>query len=138
MKLPVAFTLALLCAVCSAQAQAQTVYRCGNAYAQSPCAEAKAIDVSDVRGTAQQTAASRVVESDRRLAAEMRRDRLADQAANGSARAASLGGAPLAAKPAVPVEHAAKKKKHASSKPSPTTDFIAYDPSSRKKARRRG
>ena len=102
MKLIVA---ALLAAAALSAAQAQTVYRCGNVYSQAPCPQAQAVDVSDPRSATQQAEARRVADDERRLAAEMRRDRLADEGSAHNFAAVSLSGArpnPLAAAPERP------------------------------------
>ncbi len=95
----------LLAAAALSAAQAQTVYRCGNAYSQAPCPQAQTVDVGDSRSAAQQAEARRVADDERRLAAEMRRDRLADEGSVRNLAAASLGAAqptPLAAAPQRP------------------------------------
>ncbi len=94
----------LLAAALSA-AQAQTVYRCGNAYSQVPCPQAQPVDVSDPRSATQRAEARRVADDERRLAAGMRRDRLADEGSARNFAAVSLSGAPptpLAAAPERP------------------------------------
>ena len=98
MKLIVA---TLLAAALSA-AQARTVYRCGNAYSQVPCPQAQPVDVSDPRSATQQAEARRVADDERRLAAEMRRDRLADEGSARNAAAASLSAARPTALAAAP------------------------------------
>jgi hypothetical protein len=90
MKLIVA---TLLAAAALSAAQAQTVYRCGNAYSQAPCPQAQAVDVSDPRSATQQADARRVADDERRLAAEMRRVRLADEGSARNSAAVSLSGA---------------------------------------------
>jgi len=113
-------------------AQAQTVYRCGSAYSETPCPNAKLVEVSDMRSGAQQAEARQVADDERRLASEMRRERLADERAIRPAGATSLSGhAPT--KLAVVVLEPRHKKQRALARPRPTTDFIAYDPSSRKR-----
>ena len=94
--------VALLAAATLSAAQAQTVYRCGNAYSQAPCPRAQAIDVSDPRSATQQAEARRVAGDERRLAAEMRRDRLADEGSARNSAAASLSGARSTALAAAP------------------------------------
>ena len=132
MKLIVA---TLLAATPMFAAQAQTVYRCGNTYSQSACPAAKQIEVSDARSAAQQTDARRVAGDERRLAADMRRERLADERSARPSAAASLSGqAPVRVAIIMPERH--HKKHNTSAKALPTTDFVAYDPSSRK--RRKG
>ena len=129
MKLIVA---TLLAAAAMSAAQAQTVYRCGNTYSQAPCPHAKRVEVSDERSPAQQAEARRVADDERRVAAEMRRERLADERASRSSGAASLSGYVPTRRAAETVEHH-HKKKHAFGKPPATTDFVAFDPSSRKR-----
>ena len=61
--------------------QAQPVYRCGNAYSQVPCPQGKVVDATDPRSAAQRAEGRSVAADERRRAAEMKRERLADQAA---------------------------------------------------------
>lgn len=76
-------------------AGAQTVvHRCGNSYSQAPCPQSTVIDVADPRSGAQQAGAERVNDDQRRLAAQMHRDRVTDERARRPAAAANLGGAP--------------------------------------------
>ena len=108
-----AASMLLLCLSTSPwAAAAQPVYRCGAAYSQVPCPNAKVVDADDARSAAQRAEASRVVDSDRRLAADMRRDRLADEAARRPAGAASLSGTALAAaaRPAMRAQRPPPKK----------------------------
>ena len=129
MKLIVA---TLLAAAAMSVAQAQTIYRCGNTYSRIPCTEAKVVEVGDGRSAAQRAEARRVADSERRLATEMRRERLADERSIRGGAAASLSGqAPAKVAAAVP-EHRRKKQRSAA-RPPPTTDFIAVDPASRKR-----
>lgn len=131
MKTIVAALLAVA-ALSAAHAQ-NAVYRCGNTYSQAPCPDAKQVEVADdARSAAQQAEARRVADDERRLAADMRRDRLADERANRPGGAASLSGqAPAKLALIVPAPH--HKKKHALGKALPSTDFVAVDPSSRKR-----
>ena len=131
MKLIVA-TLLAAAAMMSA-AQAQTVYRCGNTYSQSACPEARRVEVSDERSPAQQAEARRVADDERRLAAEMRRERLADEHAGRAGGAASLSGHAPTRLSLAPVVVHPHKKKHTLGKAPATTDFVAFDPSSRKR-----
>ena len=127
----------LLCLVTLA-ASAQPVYRCGSVYAQTPCPRGKIVEATDPRTAAQRAEANRVATDERRLAAEMRRERLADQAALKPAAAASLSG--TGTPPATPVSARErlhpKKKKRASAKAT-TGDFTAVDPSTRKQHSRK-
>jgi hypothetical protein len=114
-----------------AGAQAQAVYRCGSAYSQTPCAQASVVEVGDARTAGQQTEARRVAADERRLAAEMRRDRLAEQQATRPADAASLSG-PAPAKVASSAEPPRSKKKRMANS-APTTEIVVYQPASRKR-----
>ena len=124
---------ALLTAAALSAVHAQnTVYRCGSTYSQAPCPNAKQVEVGDARSAAQHSEARRVANDERRLAADMRRERLADEHASRPGAAASLSGrAPEKVTLTVPRPH--HKKRHALGKTPPTTDFVAYDPSSRKR-----
>jgi hypothetical protein len=89
--------LLLLCLATSATS-AQPVYRCGNAYSQAPCTGGAALLVAnDARSDAQRAEGRRVAVDERRLAAEMQRDRMAEEKAAGTPKGAgSLSGAELA------------------------------------------
>lgn len=129
MKMTVA---TLLAATALSAAHAQTVYRCGNTYSRATCPQAKLVEVGDTRSAAQQAEARRVAEDEMRLAEEMQRERLADERAIRSSGAASLSG-PAPVTLAVTAPRHRYKKVHARAKTLPTTDFISYDPSSRKR-----
>ena len=85
--------IALLASLATASAAAQTVYRCGSTYSQVACAQGQALAIDDSRTPAQQAEARQVAADERRLAADMRRDRLAEAREARPAGAASLGGA---------------------------------------------
>ena len=135
MKWPVPLlTLAVLgattCMTVPAQAQAQAVFRCGSEYSQTPCPQGKVVDTSDPRTPQQRAQAQRVNASEARRGTEMRRERLADEAAQKAPpAAASLSGA-AAASPAsaAPAPRKAPKRKHASAKKPAGTPFTARDP----------
>ena len=124
---------ALLAAAALSAAHAQNaVYRCGNTYSHAPCPDAKQVEVGDARSAAQQSEARRVADDERRLATDMRRERLADEHARRPGGAASLSGqAPV--RLALVVRELPHKRKHTLGKSPPTTDFVAFDPSSRKR-----
>jgi hypothetical protein len=128
----IALSAGVALALFSLDANSQVVYRCGNAYSQVPCEDGKIVEATDPRSGAQRAEAKRAVEGERRLADNMRRDRLADQVK--PVAASSLSGAyPPVAKhePVTPTHHA--KNKRSSSKALISDDFTAFDPSSRKK-----
>ena len=112
---------------------AQVVYRCGNTYAQAPCAQGRAVDVSDPRSEAQQADARRVAAEERRLAAEMASDRRAEQAAVKPlvVRVAGKARPHVASTDSLPL-----KPTKASRKPAASTDFIAQVPSSHQRRAR--
>lgn len=125
MKHAAALTLCLLVS----SAHAQPVYRCGNAYSQTPCPQGKLVEATDPRSAAQRAEAIRVAAEDRRLAADMKRERLAAQAAaQKPAAAASLSATPLPlARPAPAAERQASRAKRAAVRPSASTPFTAAD-----------
>ena len=128
---------ALLLCLVSAGSQAQTIYRCGNEYTRIPCPQGKIVEATDPRTGAQRAEAVRVATEDRRRAGEMRRERLADQAALKPASAASLSAAPAPpARPASAAQRHPPKKKRSVSKPASSTPFTAADPASRKRGKR--
>jgi len=128
-----AAALMLLFAV--AGAHAQVVYRCGSVYSQTPCPQAKVVEATDPRSAAQRAEARRVAADERKLAADMRRDRLAEEGALTPAAAGSLSPSkPAAAKPESSANRGTgKKKKKALLKPAAGEDFVASGPSSKKK-----
>ncbi len=95
-----------------AAAQAQPVYRCGNEYTREPCPNGRLVEATDRRSSAQRAEAGRVAADERRLADDMRRERLAEQAAIKPALATSLSGsAPASAEPAAKREGRSSNKK---------------------------
>ncbi len=72
------FVSALLLLSGWAQAQGQTVWRCGpdgRVYSDSPCAQGRQLEVGDARSAEAQAAGRAVVAADRRLAAQMTAER---------------------------------------------------------------
>ena len=59
---------------------AQTVYRCGNTYSQTPCAGATEVPVDDARTEAQRTAAQEGLARDKTLGKELEASRRKDEA----------------------------------------------------------
>jgi hypothetical protein len=95
MRIVTGMLLALLTGAATAQT---TVYRCGNAYTTVPCPEGRVVDTSDALASLERKdQATRVAASEKRLAADMERDRLHAEASIKPAAAASLGpGKPVA------------------------------------------
>ena len=113
-------------------AQAQTVFRCGSVYSQTPCPQGKVVEVTDSRSAAQRAEAKRVAADERKLAADMRRDRINEENAQQPAAAGSLS----APKPVPAAERGAvkrKKQKRSSVKPGASEDFVAAGPSAKKR-----
>ena len=73
--LPAALLLAL-----AVQAQAQTVYRCGESYSNSPCAGATLVATDDARSAAQRAQADAASRRDARLADALEKERLTQEA----------------------------------------------------------
>jgi hypothetical protein len=71
-------TLTLL--LVSTGSAAQTVYRCGSSYSQTPCANALAAQTDDARTDGQRAAAKQGLAQDKALAKEMEAARLKEEA----------------------------------------------------------
>lgn len=86
------FALSLL-VFCSAQArlQAQSVYRCGNSYSQTPCPGSMPVDVADDRSKTQKAQADAASQRDRRTAEAMEKSRLKQEASQARAAGAQSG-----------------------------------------------
>jgi len=84
---------ALLLAAALGPASATTVWRCGpegRLYADTPCADARAVDVSDARSAQQVDEARRIAAAERRLAERATADRLRREAADTARNAAPV------------------------------------------------
>ena len=113
-------------------AQAQTVFRCGSVYSQTPCPQGKVVEATDSRSAAQRAEAKRVAADERKLAADMRRDRINEE----NARQPAVAGSLSAPKPVPAAERSAakrKKQKRSSVKPGASEDFVAAGPSAKKR-----
>jgi hypothetical protein len=117
-------------------ASAQVVFRCGSVYSQKPCPHGKVVEATDPRSAAQRAEAQRVSASERKLAADMRNDRLAEERALKPATAGSLSAArPASVKPESRSDRSNKKKKQKRSgvATAASEDFVASGPSTKKK-----
>jgi hypothetical protein len=128
----------VLCVACmTGVAQAQPVYRCGpdgTEYSHTPCPGGKVLESTDPRSAAQREEAVRVAAQERRKAAQMERERRAEQAAIKPARAAGFNGRPPPAGAAASASERGKSKKRVSkSKPDKNADFVAVEPGAKKK-----
>lgn len=119
----------LLFCVAVSGAHAQEVYRCGSVYAQTPCAQGRLVETDDSRSDAQRAEAARVAAGERRLAFEMRSDRLASEAAVTPTLAGSLS----APKAVAAADRNPKKKKRVSAQPAAHKDFTVKIANARKK-----
>lgn len=111
---------------------AQTVYRCGNSYSESPCAGGKAVKVDDARTPEQQAKAKADHEEAKKSAKELERERLAEE--DGQLPDKRVG----ARKPAAPrKDTAAKSDSSRSGSGKPVMNyFTAIAPHSKDKARK--
>ena len=124
----VRITLAALALLMAASAHAQPIYRCGDAYSQAPCPQARLVDVADARSAAQLADAKGLAANDRQQAVDMAsRREAARNAAIKSERKSSAKGKHAHA---APPDAAAKKKATAAAA---TKDFVAQVPGSRHK-----
>lgn len=62
---------------CLSGLQAQTVYKCGNAYSQVPCPDAQTVQVNDQREPEQKQQADAATQRDAKLAKSLEKERLA-------------------------------------------------------------
>ena len=126
-------TTALLLCLAALGAHAQPVYRCGNTYSSIPCPGGQVVEATDPRTAAQRAEARRVASDEKKLAADMRRERLVDQSMQKPAAASSLSAAPAAAvKPAPPASRIPLRKKRVLTRPVASSPFTAADTASHK------
>ncbi|MET0335612.1 MAG: hypothetical protein ABW190_15170 [Rhizobacter sp.] len=85
-------TVLMAALVCAAAAQAQTIYRCGASYSQTPCAQGRAIVVNDGPTAQQQQEALDVAARDRYLGDTLEQDRLTQEAMQRPASAGKIDG----------------------------------------------
>jgi hypothetical protein len=62
---------------------AETIYKCGTSYSQTPCAYGKILSIEDARDTQQKKVADTNTRRDAKLANDMERERLAQERAVG-------------------------------------------------------
>ncbi|MEI7515488.1 MAG: hypothetical protein WCK81_08860 [Betaproteobacteria bacterium] len=75
-----AVVIALACFYAAEPAHAQTVYKCGNNYSDTPCPQAVSVPTSDPRTPAQKTQTDRATTQAATLAAQLEKSRHADEA----------------------------------------------------------
>ena len=126
---------AALLACAATEATAQGIYRCGDTYTQTPCAQGRVVDASDARSDAQVADARRVAADERRLASEMASDRRAEQAAS-RPLVLRIGGKAQRESAAHRVANADTAPPHkgkSGARQSPKIDFVSQAPGSRHK-----
>lgn len=95
MRLHLAIVSTVLWLACTA-ATAQTVYRCGNSYSQTPCPNGVALDVADPRTPAQRAEAAAAAARDTQTANALEKTRLAEEAKVEAARSREAKSAAIA------------------------------------------
>ena len=73
--------LMILVLVCGTAAQAQTVYRCGNSYSQTPCPGGSTVDATDSRTPEQRKAHEASVRQEKRAGDALEKNRLKEESA---------------------------------------------------------
>ncbi|MFZ2649772.1 MAG: hypothetical protein WA210_06660 [Burkholderiaceae bacterium] len=116
---------------------ATTIYRCGpggREFSQRPCVDGTVVDGTDGRTAAQRAAAARIVEQERRKAAQLERERLAQErkdalavGINGLARPADASASNAQAGEGKSSEGKSKSGK-VKSKVKEPKDFVAVEP----------
>jgi hypothetical protein len=131
---------ALILALCSAASLADaatTIYRCGpggREFSQRPCTDGTVVEGTDGRTAAQRAAALRVAEQEKRKAAELERERRAEEAKKG-ATATEINGLARPGEMAASAPEPSKKKasKDKSKDGKDAKDFVAVEPVTKKK-----
>ncbi len=123
----------MLLALASTATNAETtVFRCGHEYTSVPCADARTIVVASAVTAEQRNEAHRVVLREKALAAEMARDRRAQEAALKPALAGSLSGVPPTTAPPITSVKKHPKKRRKTALPDDERDFVATVPKAKK------
>jgi hypothetical protein len=125
--------LSIALAAAAAGTTATPIYRCGQTYSQAPCPDGRLIDSADPRSAAQRVEAKRMAEREKRLAAQMERDRLAKEAAGRPATAAGFDSRAPSKAASAPAKAAKSKKKPGKGKAASSAHFTAVDPAAKKK-----
>ena len=84
--------IVLLATLACASVQAQTIYRCGTSYTQTPCAQGRAVVVNDDRTPQQQQEAVDVATRERALGDVLEQDRLTQEVQQRPAGASTING----------------------------------------------
>lgn len=123
-RLPAVAVLSMIC-LASPMAGAQTVYRCGSSYSQSPCPAGVPLVVDDPRSAQQKQETDAAVKRDAKTADGMEKSRLKQEALDRPAQLAAARAAQKAATQKPEKAPAAKKeaRKKASEKGPNTASF---------------
>lgn len=114
-------------------ARAESIYRCGNTYSQSPCPGAKLLNIDDSRDPQQKEIKDEVTRRDAELAKSMEKARLDNEAALAAQRTTRPQRSPHAAKQA-PNQASQEEatlvyaRKPRLNRPHKTKDFVAVVP----------
>jgi hypothetical protein len=126
----------VLLAFASITQAAGPIYRCGGGtYSQVPCAGGTLVEAADPRTAAQRAEARRVAAAERKAAQALERDRIATEKPRPAI--GSLGPSTSASAPARDSGRVAKGKVKGKAKSKDDGDFVAVDPSARKKSSHR-
>ena len=129
--------LGLIATALGAQA-VQPVYRCGSTYSQVPCPEGRVVEATDPRSAAQRAEARRIAALERQQAAQMERDRRAQEAAQTPVGASGFDSrSPTPEPPASSADRGRHHKKAKAGKRQADDSFTAVDPTSLKKRGRK-
>ena len=132
---PAAVIAVLLATNVAGAFAAGPIYRCGaggTVYSQVPCSEGRLIESADPRSAAQRAEAKRMVERERKAAADLERDRRAQEAEQAASAASATG---INTRPARPEPVPASKAPTKSQAKGTVLkkDVVAVEPVSRKK-----
>ena len=127
----------VLCSLAGGAVAAGPIYRCGpdgRVFSQAPCARGTRVETKAPPSAERQAEAQRVAEQDRRLANDMERARLAEEAARKPRKAAALTQPKREADKRDSDEHARKPRLHRKStkkKPQKESGTLVLRPASR-------
>ena len=109
------------------------IYRCGGGtYSQVPCAGGTLVEAADPRTAAQRAEARRAAAAERKAAQSLERDRIAAERPRPAI--ASLSPSAAASAPGRDGGHKAKRKLKGKPKSGTEGDFVAVEPSAKKKS----
>jgi hypothetical protein len=131
--------VALLVSAGLVDAATTPIYRCGpggREYSQRPCADGTVVDGTDGRTAAQRAAAARTVEQEKRKAAQLERDRLAQERSTKPSKAIEIDGLARPTDASASAVEGTSTKSHSGkikSKAKEPKDFVAVEPVAKKK-----